>query len=159
MCHGVPRPCAPLPSCTANWQIFHNVNLAITEGTYSNQDGTTVHAPWKLAKCVEPHPVGPVVCLQKRVRTGKCGCEHSAFAMHTQTDPTLVTTMAKGGKRTSMFKCGTVSKDSTETYRIKAVPPEGGKPPPLGLPFTLASLLPIVRTRQTCTCQRSTRLR
>jgi len=60
-----------------NWQIFHNVHLAINEGTYQNQEGTTHHAPWKLASCTAGGET--YQCLQKRLRPGLCPCEHSPF--------------------------------------------------------------------------------
>ena len=96
---------------TSDWQIFHNNYLALNYGTYKNQvrgetdvmapsgeaahhspshplphppkDGTTVHAPWKLAACMEPTGI----CLLKRLRPGLCPCEHSSFVLNTQTDP------------------------------------------------------------------------
>lgn len=52
-------------------------------GSYHNQDGTTVHAPWKLASCLEEGGM----CLIKRLRPGLCPCEHNAFALSTQNDP------------------------------------------------------------------------
>ena len=124
-----------------NWQIFHNVHLAINEGTYQNQDGTTHHAPWKLASCTGGGEA--YQCLQKRLRPGTCPCEHSPYAMQTQTDPTVVYAMTAEGNKKGLLKCGAVSKDDSRAYDIVALPSKG-QAPVFGLPFTLEMLLPMV---------------
>lgn len=122
----------------SNWQIFHNVNLAMSEGSYRNQDGTTMHAPWKLALCTEPG--GAAVCLLKRARPGLCPCEHGAFALQTQTDPVLMND-ANG----QIVRCGAIRNDDPRDFKIAAAPADKPLTPAVfGLPFTLEQLLPIV---------------
>eukprot|EP00043_Microstomoeca_roanoka_P014979 m.149237 g.149237 ORF g.149237 m.149237 type:complete len:754 (-) comp16155_c1_seq1:177-2438(-) len=123
---------------TTDWQIFHNNNLAIFYGSYRNQDGTTVHAPWKLASCMEPSGM----CLIKRVRPGICPCEHNAFAVNTQNDPTVVNVF-ENDVRKNLVKCASVSVDKSDAYTIPVLTPQG-REPAYGLPFTLKDLLPIV---------------
>ena len=124
-----------------NWQIFHNIHLAIAEGTYQNQDGTTLHAPWKLASCTGGGQVYP--CLQKRLRPGACPCEYSPFAMETQTDPTVIYAMTAEGHKKGLLKCGALSRDDSTAYDIVSSPSKG-QAPVFGLPFTLEMLLPMV---------------
>ena len=38
----------------SSWEIFQNIHLAQSYGTYRNQLGTALHTPWKLASCHEP---------------------------------------------------------------------------------------------------------
>ncbi|EGD73448.1 hypothetical protein PTSG_05152 [Salpingoeca rosetta] len=127
-----------MKSKTTDWQIFHNNHLAIYYGSYRNQDGTTVHAPWKLAACMEPSGM----CLMKRVRPGICPCEHNAFAITTQNDP-QVANVFENDVRKNIVKCGSVSVDKTDAYTIPVTTPPGHEPR-YGLPFTLKDLLPIV---------------
>ncbi len=99
-----------------------------------------MHAPWKLATCLEPR-VGNM-CMIKRVRPGICPCEHNAFAMATQNDPEVVTITEKEAKK-SIVRCGAISQDSEEAFRINVVTAEGHAPV-FGLPFTMRDLLPMV---------------
>eukprot|EP00049_Salpingoeca_infusionum_P015209 m.292234 g.292234 ORF g.292234 m.292234 type:complete len:734 (-) comp15837_c0_seq5:572-2773(-) len=123
---------------TSDWQIFHNMQLAIEYGSYRNQDGTTVHAPWKLVSCLEPQGI----CLTKRLRPGVCPCEHNAFALKTQTDP-VISEVLENDIRKNVVKCGTVSTDTPDAYKIPVLTPPGATPV-LGLPFTMQQLLPMV---------------
>ncbi len=73
------------------------------------QDGTTLHAPWKLVECAEP--LANNKCLVKRVRPGICPCEHNAFALTTQNDPEVVSMIENDVKR-NIIKCGAISQDN-----------------------------------------------
>eukprot|EP00052_Salpingoeca_macrocollata_P017587 m.143482 g.143482 ORF g.143482 m.143482 type:complete len:775 (-) comp20434_c0_seq2:60-2384(-) len=123
---------------SSNWMIFHNIHLAIHYGSYRNQDGTTLHAPWKLAGCMEAGGM----CLIKRLRPGVCPCEHNAFALSTQNDPEVVSVF-ENDVRKNLVKCGGISVDKSDAYDI-AVVTEENHPPKYGLPFTLKDLLPLV---------------
>lgn len=37
-----------------SWEMFNNVHLAESHGSYTNQLGTALHVPWKLTTCFEP---------------------------------------------------------------------------------------------------------
>lgn len=123
---------------TTDWQIFHNNHLAIYYGSYRNQDGTTIHAPWKLSTCVEPSGM----CLIKRIRPGICPCEQNAYAVSTQNDPQVMTVLDNDIKK-SIVKCASISVDRADAYSIPVLTPPGHQPV-YGLPFTLKDLLPIV---------------
>eukprot|EP00897_Mesotaenium_endlicherianum_P005601 jgi/Mesen1/5069/ME000252S04188 len=46
----------------SSWELFANIHLAQSHGTYSNQMGTSLHTPYRLAACEEPsceHPFLP----------------------------------------------------------------------------------------------------
>jgi len=117
-----------------NWQIYHNVHLAIREGSYTNQDGTALAAPLKLVECLDR---SPRVCIVRRARPGICHCEHAPYALATQTDPKVMKVTSRRGTRTDVRVCGSVSKDA-HRYDVAAVPRPGSPP---GLPFTLDQLL------------------
>ncbi len=127
-------------SKTTNWQIFLNNHLAISYGSYRNQDGTSIHTPWKMATCVGVKR--PYVCLLKRVRPGICPCEHNAFFLATQNDPTIVEVLEHDVKK-SLVRCGSVSVDKEDTFKIPVQTSEGHTRI-YGLPFTLQDLLPLV---------------
>lgn len=127
-----------MSSKTSDWQIFHNNHLSVVYGTYRNQDGTTLHAPWKLAACLEPSDI----CLLKRLRPGACPCEHNAFALRTQNDPEVLE-IYENDRKKQLLKCGSVSPDNPDTFTISAVVKENG-PAVYGLPFLLKDLLPMV---------------
>ncbi|EDQ92757.1 uncharacterized protein MONBRDRAFT_4746 [Monosiga brevicollis MX1] len=127
-----------MKSKTSDWMIFHNAHLALTYGSYRNQDGTTLHAPWKLVSCMEPGGM----CLLKRLRPGLCPCEHNAFALNTQNDPEIVEVFENDRKK-NLVKCASISIDKREKFDIP-VKTEEGHPPAYGLPFTLRDLLPVV---------------
>ncbi|CAI7899226.1 unnamed protein product, partial [Closterium sp. NIES-53] len=38
----------------SSWELFANIHLAETHGTYTNQKGTALHTPWRLSSCYEP---------------------------------------------------------------------------------------------------------
>lgn len=43
----------------SSWELFANIHMAETTGTYTNQKGTALHAPWKLLSCDEPQCAYP----------------------------------------------------------------------------------------------------
>ena len=38
----------------SSWELFGNIHMAESHGSYTNQKGTALHAPWKLTACWEP---------------------------------------------------------------------------------------------------------
>lgn len=126
---------------TSDWQLFHNIHLALHSGTYAHQNGTSLHAPWKLTTCVEQRAVS--VCLMRRKRPNTCPCEYSPFKEDTQSDTTIVETkrINKKGRivgRTKLIKCGSVVSMKTNHFQVPAIAkPES----PVGLPFTLDQVL------------------
>ncbi|CAI5531432.1 unnamed protein product [Closterium sp. Naga37s-1] len=116
----------------SSWELFANIHMAQTHGSYVNQKGTALHVPWKLATCHEPSVFN--MCLQKRLRPATCTCEFSNFVENSQSDPKLDATGHK-------WQCGTVSVDKQEDYSIAAVPSPKTS---IGLPHTMEQLLPRV---------------
>lgn len=121
-----------------NWQIFHNIELAEAYGSYQNQDGTTLHCPWKYVTCIES---ASGICSTRRLRPARCPCEHSSFARQTQSDPTYVT--LNGGNGKTIVSCGSVSSDKASEYIIPVLPAMKVDQRHLGLPFTLQQVLSI----------------
>lgn len=120
----------------SNWQIYHNLALSVQYGSYRNQLGQPLHAPWKLQTCIEPNG-SPFPCMQRRKRPGKCPCEYVSDAVATQSDPTP-TVVVENGKERKLMKCGGISPD--RKYHVDAqVQP--GHAPTYGLPFTLPDVL------------------
>lgn len=113
------------------FEQFINIYLSLSTGSYSNQRGTILSAPWKMAACLELSGM----CLQKRKRPGVCNCEYSAFVNRTQTDPEV-----RNGSR--VIRCGMLSTETKEEFVIQARPnPEQKDTPIFGLPLTLDALL------------------
>ncbi|CAI5531093.1 unnamed protein product [Closterium sp. Naga37s-1] len=116
----------------SSWELFANIHLAQTHGSYSNQLGTALHVPWKMSSCFEPAVNN--MCLQRRLRPATCQCEYSNFVDISQSDPKI----DPSGRR---WTCGSVSVDKKSDYSIQAVPTPGSA---VGLPHTAAQLLPQV---------------
>ena len=134
----------------SKFELFINIYLSLHSGTYSNQKGNVMFAPWKLAKCVQ----GDGMCLLKRLRPGICNCEFSSFMQATQTDPVV-------SPGTRLIRCGMLSQETRDSFVIPVRPPKQQvslkyeydendnlvkqpthiEPPPFGLPLTLTSLL------------------
>uniref|UniRef100_A0A7S3ELP6 Nucleotide-diphospho-sugar transferase domain-containing protein n=3 Tax=Rhodosorus marinus TaxID=101924 RepID=A0A7S3ELP6_9RHOD len=112
------------------FELFVNIYLSLQVGTYKNQLGSVLYAPWKLALCYE---VGGMCLLQRR-RPGVCPCEFSSFSSATQTDPVV-----KEGSR--VIQCGTTSVEHVEDFIIPIVPEEKVEDRKFGLPLTLEDLL------------------
>ncbi|GJP65230.1 hypothetical protein CLOP_g22142 [Closterium sp. NIES-67] len=119
----------------SSWELFANIHLAMTHGSYANQKGTALHVPWKLATCHEPSVHN--MCLQQRLRPATCTCESANFVKSSQTDPKL----DKTGRK---WTCGSVSVDRNSDYTIPTVPPPAAAEAPVGLPHTMEQLLPTI---------------
>lgn len=124
----------PTTSRTAFWsekrkskfELFINIYLSLHVGTYTNQMGNVLFAPWKLTLCLEP--IG--MCLLKRKRSGICNCEFSSFAGNTQTD-----LMVKNGSR--VIRSGMISVETKDDFTIHVLPPDDPtEQPAFGLPLT-----------------------
>lgn len=115
----------------SKFELFINIYLSLHVGSYTNQMGNVLFAPWKLSLCLEPTGM----CLLKRKRPGICNCEFSSFVGNTQTDPVV-----KTGSR--VIRCGMISVETKDNFVIPVVPPEGSsEAPAFGLPLTMQSVI------------------
>jgi len=115
----------------SKFELFINIYLSLHYGTYTNQMGNVLFAPWKLSLCLEPTGM----CLLKRKRPGICNCEFSSFVSNTQTDPVV-----KNGSR--VIRCGMISVETKDDFSIPVLPPPNAtEPPPFGLPLTMESVI------------------
>lgn len=115
----------------SKFELFINIYLSLHTGTYTNQMGNVLFAPWKLSLCLEPMGM----CLLKRKRPGICNCEYSSFVTHTQTDPVV-----KNGSR--VIRCGMISVETKDNFVIPVLPPDGStEAPAFGLPLTMRSVI------------------
>lgn len=115
----------------SKFELFINIYLSLHVGSYTNQMGNVLFAPWKLSLCLEPTGM----CLLKRKRPGICNCEFSSFVGNTQTDPVV-----KNGSR--VIRCGMISVETKENFVIPVLPPAGStEPPAFGLPLTMQSVI------------------
>lgn len=114
----------------SKFELFTNIYLSQSIGTYSNQLGSILFAPWRFSRCLEPEGS----CLVRRVRPGICNCEYAPSSIATQTDPVLV-----AGSR--VIRCGTISNDVKEEYEIPVASKGNEKEPSsFGMPLMLNSL-------------------
>jgi hypothetical protein len=100
-----------------DWDIFANVALSLTHGSYVNQMGTSQFAPSVILPCEESSTNG--LCLLRRQRPGVCPCEHAVWANQAQSDPRL-------DKVTSRLLCGAVKRDDPASFAVNPVQPAGG---------------------------------
>lgn len=115
----------------SKFELFINIYLSLHVGSYTNQMGNVLFAPWKLSLCLEPTGM----CLLKRKRPGICNCEFSSFVGNTQTDPVV-----KNGSR--VIRCGMISVETKDNFVIPVLPPEGStEAPAFGLPLTMRSVI------------------
>lgn len=115
----------------SKFELFINIYLSLHVGSYTNQMGNVLFAPWKLSLCLEPTGM----CLLKRKRPGICNCEFSSFVGNTQTDPVV-----KNGSR--VIRCGMISVETKDNFVIPVLPPEGSsEAPAFGLPLTMQSVI------------------
>lgn len=115
----------------SKFELFINIYLSLHVGSYTNQMGNVLFAPWKLSLCLEPTGM----CLLKRKRPGICNCEFSSFVGNTQTDPVV-----KNGSR--VIRCGMISVETKDNFVIPVLPPEGQtEAPAFGLPLTMRSVI------------------
>jgi beta-arabinofuranosyltransferase len=114
----------------SKYELFVNIYLSLHTGSYTNQMGSVLFAPWKLARCAEPSGM----CLINRKRPGKCPCEYSSYSSLTQTDPTV-----KEGSR--VLRCGLLSQEKKDTFSIpvSALDVEQ-EPSSFGMPLTMRSV-------------------
>ncbi len=76
-------------------QADTNKHLAYTFGRYENGEGTPLHAPWQLMRCIEA-AAAPAAhggygylerpCLRYRMRPAACACEHASAVSRTLTE-------------------------------------------------------------------------
>ncbi|CAI5524858.1 unnamed protein product [Closterium sp. Naga37s-1] len=114
----------------SSWELFANIHLAETHGTYTNQKGTALHTPWRLSSCYEPDSLN--ICMLKRERPANCSCEYSAYEYKTQSDP-------RKHHSGDFWICGVVSIDRRADFAINAVARTNST---VGLPHTMEQLLP-----------------
>lgn len=115
----------------SKFELFINIYLSLHVGSYMNQLGNVLFAPWKIARCMESNGL----CLVRRMRPGICNCEYSNFVRRTQTDPEVK-------KGTRVIRCGMVSEETKDNFTIPVVPPAGNvEPEAFGLPLTMQSVV------------------
>lgn len=115
----------------SKFELFINIYLSLHVGSYTNQMGNVLFAPWKLSLCLEPTGM----CLLKRKRPGICNCEFSSFVSDTQTDPVV-----KNGSR--VIRCGMISVETKDDFSIPVLPPDDpNEQPAFGLPLTMRSVI------------------
>ncbi|GJP65229.1 hypothetical protein CLOP_g22141 [Closterium sp. NIES-67] len=147
----------------SSWELFANIHLAHTHGTYANQKGTPLHVPVKLMNCLEAS--ANFLCLQRRLRPAVCSCEYSSSVAASQTDPKL-------SAKQQQWTCGSVASTNVTDYTINPIPHTAnssssssssssagtGNPAnsssssspsssPVGLPHTMEQLLPVLARR------------
>lgn len=123
----------------SKFELFINIFLSLHVGTYVNQMGSVLYAPWKLGRCAEPTGM----CLGRRKRPGMCPCEYSSFTAATQTDPSV-----KDGSR--VIRCGMLSTESKGSFSIPVVPPPSNtEPESFGMPLTVKSITDSVAQNNT----------
>lgn len=115
----------------SKFELFINIYLSLHKGSYKNQMGNILSAPWRLARCLEP--VGS--CFVRRLRPGACNCEYSVSSVATQTD-------AKVLQGSRVIQCGIVSREMEEDYEIpsEASAKYVSEPASFGMPLTLKSV-------------------
>ncbi|CAI5973977.1 unnamed protein product [Closterium sp. NIES-64] len=112
----------------SSWELYANIHMSQTHGSYRNQKGTALHIPWRLLSCFDA--AASNMCLQRRVRPANCTCEYSSLVPASQSDPRW----EKGST-----VCGTLSIDHDKDFTITPLPTPRSPP---GLPHTLEQLLP-----------------
>lgn len=114
----------------SKFELFINIYLSLNVGTYKNQYGSIIFAPWRLACCLEPRGL----CFLRRVRPGVCNCEYAPFSAATQTDEVVV-----NGSR--IIRCGAVSREEAKEYEIPVTITAGENTQgTFGMPLTLSSI-------------------
>lgn len=130
------------------FELYVNNHLAVTRGDFAAQQGTVLHAPYKLAMCYERQESR---CVMRRMRPHVCRCEHAPFVGAAQSDPFVV-----AGSR--VILCGLRSNDVVENISRKQIaarwPVSGGKSADnvhavFGLPLTRRDIISVIRSRIT----------
>ncbi|CAN8062254.1 unnamed protein product [Agarophyton chilense] len=115
----------------SKFELFVNIYLSSRFGSYKNQMGNILYAPWRISRCLEAGGT----CLVRRVRPGICNCEYSPSSAETQTDPIF-----RQGSR--IIKCGSISQETKADYEIPVmVPGSDEEPQYFGLPLTLRTVV------------------
>lgn len=122
-----------------------NAHLAALHGSYHPQDGTALHAPFKLATCVERQ----ALCLFRRARPHACRCEHSPFVNRAHNDPYRVP--GSSVVFCGLLRSGVGEDDHSHIHRwaISGRTAQNARsgPPAFGLPLTQADVLTLVANR------------
>lgn len=113
----------------SKFELFINIFLSISVGSYRNQFGSIIFAPWKLARCLEPKGI----CLVRRLRPGVCNCECSPLSVATQTDQIII-----NGSR--VIRCGAISVEEKAEYEIPVTALSEDEEPTFGMPLTIRSV-------------------
>lgn len=113
----------------SKFELFVNIFLSLSVGSYKNQYGSILFAPWKLARCEEPDGV----CLMWRERPGVCNCEYASSSVATQTDEVEV-----NGSR--VIRCGAVSSEKKQDYTIPVSVAGSQHEYTFGMPLTIKSI-------------------
>lgn len=92
----------------SKFELYINTFLAAAHGSYVNQMGTVLHAPWKLQSCYEPDGL----CMLRRRRPSICRCEHSPFVPRAQNDPFTV-------NDSRVIFCGLLSLETQQILSMK----------------------------------------
>jgi beta-arabinofuranosyltransferase len=123
----------------SKFELFINIYLSLHVGTYTNQKGSVLYAPWKLGRCAEPSGM----CTTRRKRPGNCPCEYSSYTSATQTDPVV-----KEGSR--VVRCGLLSSENKDSFAIPmADAASQAEPESFGLPLTLRGVTNKVQENNT----------
>jgi hypothetical protein len=123
----------------SSWELWANIVLAESTGSYHNQLGQSLSTNWVMTLCADDRNGSELMCLIKRKRPGVCNCEYSPFVSKTQTDPVY-------NAQTKVYECGKQSVDKLADY---VIPVNIADPPVAGLPHTAATLLEHVATNNT----------
>jgi beta-arabinofuranosyltransferase len=115
----------------SKFELFINIYLSLHVGSYTNQKGSVLFAPWKLGRCAEDSGM----CLIHRKRPGICPCEYSGYTKLTQTDP-----IVKNGSR--IIRCGLLSQETKESFSIPVSSSSEMEQEPVyfGMPLTMTSV-------------------
>lgn len=119
----------------SSFELFTNTYLAYTHGTYRNQQGTALHIPLKMSKCLSLDGHSFELCILKRIRPGICNCEFSTMALSTTSDPRV--------DSNNNVICGKRSLDAPRSYNLEKTLVEGYNRT-VGIPHTLPQLISVI---------------
>jgi len=123
----------------SKFELYINNYLANTHGTYQNQMGTILHAPFKMTSCYEPIPF----CTFKRRRPHECRCEYSPFVPSAQSDPFTVSD-------SRVIFCGQAPVERENDLQFRLLTGRGGSIHSVfGFPLQLEPLLDLLVENKT----------
>lgn len=123
----------------SKFELFINIYLSMNTGSYKNQYGSVLFAPWRIARSMEEDGMSIV----RRERPGACNCEYSSTNVATQTDP-----IVKEGSR--VIRCGAVSHEHSQDFTLPVTLAETQKEASsFGKPLILQSVIERVAEDQT----------